>query len=258
MKNKLKKEQYSRRSNAICHGDLFKSLIVLTQAKTIVEIGVAFGSTTEWLCKGAKLVNGHVYGFDIWETYSVNINKEYENDYDLYSNSKYYNVSPCFGSTKEITQEFLIDKGYNNFTLIQTDTQHKNFLQVLKDVCPVIDFAFVDGRHSYNAVKNDFFNIYQFLSKTGIIALHDTFKVDGCREFILDLRTKYDDGTFDIINLPFGHGNEKVGISILVKRSYSVIKDNSIRQVQGSLSLPDDILCREKKWYDDQIKGKKK
>ena len=236
-----------RNESARQHGSLFKSLIELTYAKTIVEIGVMYGSTTKWLCNGARTVGGHVYGFDTWKSTSVDISKEYNNDYP----DKL--IVPNFNSTKSAVENQLIE--YNNYyTLFQIDTQTTEFHDTLNANCPIIDFAFIDAQHTYNSVKNDFFNVYPLLSETGIIALHDTFFIDGCREFVLDLRTKYNDGTFDIIDFPFGHDDQRVGVSILVKRSYPVIKDNSIRIVQGSPSLSGEIIRREKEWYEGEIK----
>ena len=40
---------------------------------------------------------------------------------------------------------------------------------------PKIAFAFVDGDHSYEQVKKDFFNINNILQDNGLICLHDTY-----------------------------------------------------------------------------------
>ena len=123
----------------------------------------------------------------------------------------------------------------------------------VKDIlCSAIDFAFIDGDHSYNGIKNDFFIVYPLLSKTGIVAFHDTQRIDGCREFILDLRTKYNDGSFDIVDFPFGNKHRRVGISVLVKRTFPVL-NIPIDEICGSPSYPGDILKREKEWYKDQV-----
>ena len=52
---------------------LLESLIYLNQCKTIVEVGVAEAKTTDWLCRGAKHYNGHVYGYDVWDTHGLKI-----------------------------------------------------------------------------------------------------------------------------------------------------------------------------------------
>jgi len=56
-------------------GPLFMQLIKFNRFKNIVEIGVAHGTTTTYLCKGAAENNGFVYGFDIWNTFDVGVYK---------------------------------------------------------------------------------------------------------------------------------------------------------------------------------------
>ena len=68
---------------------LLKAFITLYKAKTIVEIGVAFGSTTKHLCEAAKETDGHVFGFDIWEPHY-----DFKLDYIQYESGYYtYDIS---------------------------------------------------------------------------------------------------------------------------------------------------------------------
>ena len=53
------------------HSPFLEALIYLNQCKTIVEVGVAEAKTTDFLCRGAARVNGHVYGYDIWDTHGL-------------------------------------------------------------------------------------------------------------------------------------------------------------------------------------------
>ena len=238
---KLSKEQ----------GELFKSLIILTRSKTIVEIGVAYGTTTKWLCEGAVVTGGKVRGFDIWESRDSS-KDSYENEYGKYEGK--IKMKGRFQQTGEIDRvmNYLKEEGFDNFTLTQIDSFSDAFSNMLKKMCPVIDFAFIDGDHSYNGIKNDFSIVYPLLSPTGIIAFHDTQRIDGCREFVLDLRTKYNDGTFDIVEFPFGNEDRRVGITVLVKRSFPVL-GLKIDEICGSPSLPEDIIEKEKRWYKNQI-----
>ena len=120
-----------------------------------------------------------------------------------------------------------------------------------------IDFAFIDACHSYVGIKNDFDIIYPLLNQDqGIIIFDDTLMIDGCREFMLHLRTRYFDGTFDIIDFPFGCDKRKTGLSLLVKRGYPLSK-RPIDQICGSLSEPRDIEDAEKKWFQNET-GKNK
>ena len=145
-------------------------------------------------------------------------------------------------------------QNFTNFELFEKNTYDDDFKDFLKKITPSIDFAFIDACHSYKGVTNDFQSVYPLLSKTGIIVLHDTLKIDGCREFVLDLRTKYYDGTYDIQDL-FG-GNNDMGLSILTKKQFPVI-DINIDQICGSISSPNDIMDREKEIYNKSINDNK-
>jgi len=164
--------------------------------------------------------------------------------------------------TKEDVENRLHELNLDNFTLTKIDTMNdkQGFEKSLDNLIGdnKIDFAFIDADHSYIGVKNDFEVIYPRLSETGIIAFHDTLMIDGCREFMLDLRTKYFDGTFDVIDLPFGEYDtrDQLGISLLVKRSFPLI-NNAIFEICGSLSNPDQIEINESKWLADEIEKNK-
>lgn len=74
-------------------------------------------------------------------------------------------------------------------------------------------------------------------------------KINGCREFMLDLRTKFNDGSFDIFEIPYGNGKRRVGISCLVKRTFPFV-GISIDEVCGSPSNPQEIIQKEREWYN--------
>lgn len=219
--------------------DFLKSFIKFSKAKTVVEIGVANGDSTIELCKTLKEINGKLFGFDIWNKHGL------KNQYKQQ------------GSLQDVLTR-LKKQGLNNFVLNKIDTinNRDEFERVLDNLLEnnKIDFAFIDGDHSYIGIKNDFEVVYSRLSKTGIIAFHDTLMIDGCREFMLDLKTKYFDGTYDIINFPFGCGKRLCGVSILMKRSFPNNK-RKIDQIAGSLSSPKEIEERESQWLKEE-KGK--
>uniref|UniRef100_A0A6M3J5P9 Putative methyltransferase n=1 Tax=viral metagenome TaxID=1070528 RepID=A0A6M3J5P9_9ZZZZ len=211
--------------------EFLESFAVLLRAKTIIEIGVQKGDSALYLCRAAQKNKGKYLGFDIWDTHGL---------------KKQFNT--C-GSAESVA-DFLIKKGFRCFKLIQIDTNRNRevFEQVLDESCKDgIDFAFVDACHSYYGIFNDFFSLYPRLSTTGVVIFHDTLNTDGCREFMLDLRTKYHDGTFDLIDLPYGYGDVRCGISILSKRSFSNLQ-LGITEICGSISTPQKIEFRELKW----------
>mgnify|MGYP001594168688 CR=1 FL=1 len=243
------------------HGTLFKSIILLNKSKVCVEIGVAHGTTSKFLCEGAESVGGHLYGFDVWSDHghkNIPNNEQYCKEYEKkYGSRLLYKSEYGQISSKSDVIKYLKSSGLSAFTMTQIDSKDSSFNNVLKTMCPKIDFAFLDGDHSYNGLKNDFNAVYPLLSDIGIIAFHDTQKIDGCREFVLDLRTKLFDGTYDIVDFPFGNGKRKVGVSLLIKRAYP-ITNQPIDEMCGSPSLPHEIMEREQEWYSNELRKNKK
>jgi hypothetical protein len=215
-------------------------LVKFINAKTVVEIGVQFGEAAVHLCHAANVNNGKYIGFDVWN-----------------SDPEFFKIYGNCGS-KELVAQKLESNGLHNFTLNQIDTIHNRneFNNQLNLFCPNgVDFAFIDGNHSYFGVANDFFAIYPRLASTGVIAFHDTAKIDGCREFIFDLRTKYNDGTFDISDYPFGYGARNCGVTLLTKRSYSS-SPISIDEICGSISEANEIELKEIEWLKNETQNK--
>lgn len=214
-----------------------ENLVKFVDAKVVLEIGVQFGNMALHLCRAAESNNGTYHGFDLWDNHGL---------VGQFNN---------FTGSIETVKQKLTNHGLSKFTLTKVNTfDREAFNQILDNLGILsIDFALIDACHSYFGVANDFSLIYPRLSPKGIIAFHDTAKIDGCREFNLDLRTKYNDGTFDIVDFPFGEGSRFCGVSLLVKRSYST-ENIAIDEVCGSLSEPDVIEQKELIWYLSQQK----
>ena len=224
---------YGNAGAGVEQGPLLQSLIELNQSKVIVEVGVSSATTTNYLCRGAANTGGTVYGYDIWDVHGLQ--KQYANGY-----------------TAEGCADYLRSQGHNNFELTKIDSATQEWHALIPQKHPVIDLAFIDGCHSYQGVKNDFDVIYPLLSTTGIIMFHDTMRIDGCRKFMIDLRTKFWDGTFDIVDFPYGNGARRVGISILVKRAYAPLNlemDESTELVKDFES----IYREEQEWYAKEL-----
>ena len=224
------------------HSPFLEALIYLNQCKTIVEVGVAEAKTTDFLCRGAARVNGHVYGYDLWGTHGL------KNQFEHWS-------------SKEKCEEYLRSKGYTNFSLTKINSKTPEFHELIKTRHPVIDLAFIDGCHSYEGIKNDFEAIYPQLSETGIIVFHDTMSIDGCREFLIELRTKLWDGTFDVVTFPYGSmvysdGNvvdRRTGVSMLVKRGFATIPQ-ACDEICNLDDHTQDIYVAEEEWYEAELK----
>lgn len=184
------------------HGQLLHSIVKFFRCETIAEIGVAYGDTTRWLCQAAP--NATVHGFDCWADHGV-MEKTYGQK-----------------SSKEDVAKFLkYFHNVENFELLKvnTITEKDKFLEKISEIGP-LDFVFIDGDHSYDGVKNDFELVYPHLSDKGIVVFHDTLLCDGTRQFANDLRTKYLDNTFDIVDMPYGNYEQRCGLTILFKRTF--------------------------------------
>ena len=227
-------------------GPLLESLVYLNQAQVIVEVGVAEAKSTDWLCRGAKLRGGKVYGYDLWDTHGLN------NQFEHWS-------------SKEKCETYLQSKGHTNFELTKINSRTPEFAELIKTKHPSIDLAYIDGCHSYDGIKNDFDIIYPLLSECGVIVFHDTLKIDGCREFMIDLRTKLWDGTYDLITFPWGSMfysdgnvvNRRTGISVLTKRSFATL-DLPIEEQCNLDEHFNDIYVKEEEWYDAELKRAQK
>ena len=227
-------------------GPLLESLVYLNQAQVIVEVGVAEAKSTDWLCRGAKLRGGKVYGYDLWDTHGLN------NQFEHWS-------------SKEKCETYLQSKGHTNFELTKINSRTPEFAELIKTKHPSIDLAYIDGCHSYDGIKNDFDIIYPLLSECGVIVFHDTLKIDGCHEFMIDLRTKLWDGTYDLITFPWGSMfysdgnvvNRRTGISVLTKRSFATL-DLPIDEQCNLDEHFNDIYVKEEEWYDAELKRAQK
>lgn len=227
-------------------GPLLESLVYLNQSKVIVEVGVAEAKTTHFLCEGAKAVGGTVYGYDLWDTHGL------KNQFEHWS-------------SKEKCEAYLRSKGHTNFELTKINSRTPEFHELIKSKHPRIDLAFIDGCHSYDGIKNDFDAIYPQLSESGVIVFHDTMSIDGCREFMIDLRTKFWDGTFDLITFPYGsmvygdgnRADRRTGISVLAKRAFATL-DQPCDEICNLDDHTQDIYVAEEEWYEAELKRAKK
>lgn len=217
--------------------EVLGSLVEMTNAKVCVEVGVATGTSAVGICEALTKTKGHLYGFDVWKKHGLK------------------NQFRQLGS-KDIVKARLTKMGLKNFTLTAIDTinDRTNFEIKLDELLlgKKINFGFIDGCHSYIGIKNDFEVIYPRLSYDGVVVFHDTVHIDGCREFVFDLRTKYFDGTYDIVDFPYGAWDRNCGVSVLVKRSFPLM-DKAIIQICGSPSDPDTIEKNERKWLKEEI-----
>lgn len=142
-----------------------------SQAKeVIVEIGVQFGGTTKLLLDNSSCL---VYGID-----PIVLDSTYPSE---------------LGDIEKINK--LRDE-YSRFIFIQDYS-----FNIVKTWEKLIDYLFIDGDHSYDAVKQDFNDWFPFVKQGGIISLHDSAYFRGFKgwpgpskftdEILYDKRLKY-------------------------------------------------------------------
>lgn len=89
--------------------------------------------------------------------------------------------------------EELIRKSHKNIKIILGDSQAPEIIEKIKQCFPgrIIDFLFIDGWHSYEAVEQDYLNYGPLVRLGGIIAIHDIMHFDtGVGPFWKDLKAK--------------------------------------------------------------------
>jgi hypothetical protein len=93
----------------------------------------------------------------------------------------------------KVYQNSIRDPKYNdivkNNKLISGDSAKLDISLLNKEY----DMIFIDGNHTYEALKNDFHKYYPLCKSGGIMAMHDSHdKRLGCYLFIEELRDQYD------------------------------------------------------------------
>jgi predicted O-methyltransferase YrrM len=108
-------------------------------------------------------------------------------------------------------KKVILYKGYTNKTL-------PIFLKKKKK----IDFAFIDGGHSIETIKNDWKYTSQLIHKKSIVVFDDFYETDkmnnfGCNQVIKNLNKKYTSSLLPFTDL-INFNKKKIGVKmVLVK-----------------------------------------
>ena len=149
-------------------GNVLLDLIKEKKPKHFLEIGVFCGVTSRNVCELLNIIHHGDFsytGFDLFgEKINTNLN-EVEPEYikkQKFSNplkNIYYNFlkKENLNSIQSVSK--FLKKFENNIKLIKGDTNKTLKEQDLTN----IDFAFIDGGHSYETTFNDLNNLYSFM-----------------------------------------------------------------------------------------------
>jgi len=99
-----------------------------------------------------------------------------------------------------------IKEGVNSELVLEiiADSHAPAVREKLLPYAGTVDFAFVDGDHSYRGLKKDVFLVKELLRPGGIMVLHDTLAVAGCRQVHEELLASTDFGLLRNFQNRFG------------------------------------------------------
>ena len=176
-------------------GNTLLELIVKKNPKHFLEIGVFCGVTSKNICETLNSIhkgNFSYTGIDLFGERLINSLNEAEPKYikdQKFSNPLkhvYYNILLRENLNSLESIEKFLKKFKNNINLIKGDTN-----KVLKQIdLKKIDFAFIDGGHSYKTVYNDLNILFSFMkNRSKTIVCDDYMDVS----YITEVKSAVDD-----------------------------------------------------------------
>ena len=175
-------------------GNLLLSLIVDKKPKHFLEIGVFCGVTSRNVCELLNTIHNRDFTYSGFDLFGEKVNQklnEIEPEYtknQKFSNPLkhfYYNVVLKENLNSIESVKKFLNKFKKNINLIKGDT-NKTLLQY--DLSK-IDFAFIDGGHSYETTYSDLSILYSFMKNKGKTILCDDY-IDA--SYITDVKTAVD------------------------------------------------------------------
>ena len=176
---KIKYKNYWRKTGLKSEwGELFLNIVAKHKPKHFFEIGVFCGVTARNVCELLKKIHGEEFsytGVDLFGEDHINNTNEKEPSYikkQKFSNplkNIYYNYLKRENlNSKESVSHFL-KKFKKNVKLVKGDSN-----DILEKIdVKNVDFAFIDGGHSFETVWNDLNQISKKIKKGGVILCDD-------------------------------------------------------------------------------------
>ena len=176
-------------------GNILLSIILEKKPKHFLEVGVFCGVTSRNICELLNTIHNGDFsytGFDLFGEKTDQELNEAEPEYiknQKFSNPLkhiYYNLLLKENLNSTTSIEKFLKKFKNNINLVKGDT-NKTLLQA--DLSK-IDFAFIDGGHSYETTYNDLSMLYLSMkSKSNTIVCDDYIDAS----YITDVKKAVDD-----------------------------------------------------------------
>lgn len=137
---------------------LLNLALACPEGANALEIGSHLGKSACYLASGLAAKNGHLYCVDTWQNETM---PEGQSD-------TFYEFQQNTEGIKEL------------LTIVR---RHSGELCVNEISIP-LHLVFIDGDHSYHAVKNDFEKISPWLADDGVVAFHDCSNFEGVSRVI--------------------------------------------------------------------------
>ena len=176
-------------------GSLLLNLVNDKKPKHFLEIGVFCGVTSRNICELLNKIHGNNFTYTGFDLFGEKINAEIDEAEPEYIKTQkfsnplkhfYYNILlkenlNSINSIRKFLKKFKknikLIKGDTNMTLKQHDLSN-------------IDFAFIDGGHSYETTYNDLSTLYFYMKNKSKIILCDDY-IDAT--YITEVKTAVDD-----------------------------------------------------------------
>ena len=157
-------------------GNIFLNIVNQHKPKVFLEVGVFCGVTAKNICELLNDIHNGQFNYIGVDLFGDNVSEDEKEPYYLkkqkFSNpfkNIYYNyIKKENLNSYDSVMDFL-KKFTKNIKLVKGNSNH-----VLKDInISNIDFAFIDGGHSYQTVYNDINNVINKVKKGSIILCDD-------------------------------------------------------------------------------------
>jgi hypothetical protein len=176
-------------------GNLLLGLIEDKKPKHFLEIGVFCGVTSRNICELLNIIHNEDFSYTGFDLFGEKVDQEHNEIEPVYiKNQKfsnpfkhlYYNIilKENLNSIESIKK--FLNKFKNNINLVKGDTNKTLSQQDLSK----IDFAFIDGGHSYETTYSDLSILYSFMKNKKKTILCDDYMDTS---YITEVKNAVDD-----------------------------------------------------------------
>ena len=123
------------------------------KSASVLEIGSYLGASSCYLAAALAHQDGHLFCVDTWENQTMP-----EGEYDTFGE---------FNNNTKALVQYISSIKKNSRDLVEADIKHP------------LNLVFIDGDHSYAAVKNDYEKVAPWIVDGGVLAFHDSIHFEG-------------------------------------------------------------------------------